>query len=163
MNKIEQQKINNSFSELNELDKLQLEVNNALLEISDNDVKELRNISKFENKDVESVVKDYKLSLYKQIVDVYDKRNEKDNTIKEKYAIWLIRMLGIQLIVLNCIFIFQGFGWINLPTSTLNIFITASIAEIFALVNIIVKYLFTDNLTNLLTKILSDKDENEKK
>lgn len=159
----EQNVVIDHLNEIEELDNIQQEVDKLLATISEKSVKELKSNDAFQNKDVDSVIADYKWQLYDKIVNVYDKRSEKDNVIKEKYAVWLIRLLGIQLIALNLIFFFQGFKLIELPESTLNIFITASIGEIFLLVNIIVKYLFTDNLTKLLTKILSDGKDDDKK
>lgn len=104
-----------------------------------------------------------KWKVYEKIVDSFNERTDKDNVIKDKYSKWLFVILVIQLVALDLVFFLKGMRKLDLSDNTLNIFITASIAEIFALVTIIVKYLFTDKLTNLLGKILSDEDKNEKK
>lgn len=64
---------------------------------------------------------------------------------------------------MNLIFILKGFSILNFADTTFNLFITATIAEVFTLVTIIVRYLFTDNLTELLKKLLSDENKDGKK
>lgn len=116
-----------------------------------------------ESKDIKTLIADRKWKIYEKIVDSFNERTDKDNVIKDKYSKWLFVILVIQLVALDLVFFLKGMHVLDLSDSTLNIFITASIAEIFALVTIIVNYLFTDKLTNLLGKILSDEDKNEKK
>lgn len=116
-----------------------------------------------ESKDIKTLIADRKWKVYEKIVDSFNERTDKDNVIKDKYSKWLFVILVIQLVALDLVFFLKGMHVLDLSDSTLNIFITASIAEIFALVTIIVNYLFTDKLTNLLGKILSDEDKNEKK
>jgi hypothetical protein len=116
-----------------------------------------------ENKDIKTLIADRKWKVYEKIVDSFNERTDKDNVIKDKYSKWLFVILVIQLVALDLVFFLKGMKKLDLSDNTLNIFITASIAEIFALVTIIVRYLFTDKLTNLLGKILSDEDKNEKK
>lgn len=116
-----------------------------------------------ESKDIKTLIADRKWKIYEKIVDSFNERTDKDNVIKDKYSKWLFVILVIQLVALDLVFFLKGMHVLDLSDSTLNIFITASIAEIFALVTIIVNYLFTDKLTNLLGKILSDEDKNEKR
>ena len=116
-----------------------------------------------ESKDINTLIADRKWKVYEKIVDSFNERTDKDNVIKDKYSKWLFIILVIQLISLDLVFFLKGIKILDLSDNTLNIFITASIAEVFALVTIIVRYLFTDKLTNLLGKILSDEDKSEKK
>ena len=116
-----------------------------------------------ESKDINTLIADRKWKVYEKIVDSFNERTDKDNGIKDKYSKWLFIILVIQLIALDLVFFLKGIKILDLSDNTLNIFITASIAEVFALVTIIVRYLFTDKLTNLLGKILSDEDKGEKK
>ena len=63
---------------------------------------------------------------------------------------------------MNAIFVCRGLNLLEFNDTTFNIFITATIAEVFSLVTIIVKYLFTDNLTKLLSNILTETKEENK-
>lgn len=94
-----------------------------------------------------------------KIVDLFAQNIEKDQKLREKYAIILVTMLGITLIALITIFILVGCGILNYSDTTFNIFVTGGIAEIFALVSVIVKYLFKDNLTQALTIILENNNQ----
>lgn len=88
------------------------------------------------------------------ITNLFSEKIKKDTDLKGKYAIILIRILILQLITLNVLFILKGFNVLKFADSTFNIFITGGIAEIFILVRTIVKYLFSDDLSELLKIIL---------
>ena len=66
-----------------------------------------------------------------------------------------------NIAILLTIFILQGAGILNYKDSTLNIFISGGIAEIYVLVRVIVKYLFKDNLTETLKIIISTNNTNK--
>lgn len=139
--------------------------NNILLQAKDDTIiKEVD--SNEENRhietDLESFVAKNKWQLYKNLVDLFKDRTENDNNLKKTYSLILVIILGIQLIIMNVIFILKGANVLEFNDTTFNLFITATIAEIFTLVTIIVKYLFTDKLTNLLSDILGD-DNNKNK
>lgn len=112
---------------------------------------------------LEEFVAQNKWQVYKDLVDVFKERTQNDNELKKKYSKILIGILILQLIVMNLIFILKGFSILNFADTTFNLFITATIAEVFTLVTIIVRYLFTDNLTELLKKLLSDENKDGKK
>ena len=119
---------------------------------------ELKNIEDNEDtKPVDEVSK--KWSMNERILELFTDTIERDQDLKEKYAIILIVILCIQLVALITIFILKGCGVLSYSDSTFNIFISGGIAEVFVLVRVIVKYLFKDNLTNALNTIL----ENNKK
>lgn len=88
------------------------------------------------------------------ITNLFSEKIKKDTDLKGKYAIILIRILILQLITLNALFILKGCNVLKFADSTFNIFITGGIAEIFILVRTIVKYLFSDDLSELLKIIL---------
>lgn len=88
------------------------------------------------------------------ITNLFADKIKKDTELKGKYAIILIIILIFQLVVLNFLFILKGLGSLEFSDTTFNIFITGGIAEIFLLVRTIVKYLFSDDLTELLKIIL---------
>ena len=89
-----------------------------------------------------------------RITNLFANKIEKDTELKGKYAIRLIRILTFQLVILNILFILKGCNVLKFSDTTFNIFITGGIAEIFILVRTIVKYLFSDDLTELLKIIL---------
>ena len=89
-----------------------------------------------------------------RITNLFANKIEKDTDLKGKYAIILIGILIFQLVVLNILFILKGCEVLKFSDTTFNIFITGGIAEIFVLVRTIVKYLFSDDLSELLKIIL---------
>lgn len=100
-----------------------------------------------------------KWNMNEKILNLFAENIQRDQELKEKYAIILIKMLKIQLYALLFIFILKGLGFLSYSDSTFNIFITGGIAEIFILVRVIVKYLFKDNLTNALNIILENNNQ----
>lgn len=67
----------------------------------------------------------------------------KANTeLKKLYARWFIGILIGQLVVMNGIFIGVGLSFLHLHDSTLNIYMSGTLAEVFGVVVIITKYLF---------------------
>jgi len=120
-----------------------------------NSKNEISNISKGDKGTyVNEVLK--KWDMNEKILKLFEDNIEKDQELKEKYAVILIVMLGIELIALLVIFILRGCKILEYTDSTFNIFISGGIAEIFVLVKVIVEYLFKDNLTNALNIILEN-------
>ena len=115
---------------------------------------EVSKIEKEPTKQIDEVSK--KWDMNDKILELFANNIEKDQKLKEKYAIILIIILAIQLVALIVIFILKGCGVLNYSDSTFNLFITGGIAEVFVLVRVIVKYLFKDNLTNALNIILKN-------
>ena len=89
-----------------------------------------------------------------KITNLFATKIEKDTELKGTYAKILIGILIFQLVALNILFVLKGCGVLKFSDATFNIFITGGIAEIFILVRTIVKYLFSDDLTELLKIIL---------
>ena len=102
---------------------------------------------------------DNKWNMNNKIIELFANNIEKDQSLKGKYAIILIIILVIQLIALFVIFILKGCNVLSYSDTTFNIFITGGIAEVFVLVRVIVKYLFTDNLTSALNIILENNNK----
>lgn len=102
-----------------------------------------------------------------KIIDLYSKNATKDRDLKDKYALIFVILLIIQLVVVCVVFILVGANILKYDEIVLNIFVSGSLLEIFAIVRIIVKYLFNDNLSEPLKIILkssnSDRLEIEKK
>lgn len=102
-----------------------------------------------------------KWAMNDKIIELFVDNIGKDQKLRNKYAIILIVILGIELLALLTIFILQGAGVLNYKDSTLNIFISGGIAEIYVLIRVIVKYLFKDNLTETLKIIISTNNTNK--
>ena len=126
---------------------------------------EVSKIEKEPTKQIDELSK--KWDMNDKILELFISNIEKDQKLKEKYAIILIIVLAIQLVALIVIFILKGCEVLKYSDSTFNLFITGGIAEVFVLVRLIVKYLFKDNLTNALNIILKNnnyiKNMNHKK
>ncbi len=118
-------------------------------------------ITKVEKEEKSSYVNEIskKWNMNDRILELFANNIEKDQKLKEKYAIILIVILAIQLVALIVIFILKGRGILNYSDSTFNLFITGGIAEVFVLVRVIVKYLFKDNLTSALNIILENNNQ----
>ena len=122
------------------------------------DKNEITNISNEEDtKPIDEVTK--KWNMNDRILELFSDTIERDQELKEKYAIILIIILCIQLIALITVFILKGCELLTYSDTTFNIFISGGIAEVFILVRVIVKYLFKDNLTNALNTILESNNK----
>lgn len=142
--------------------------NKTLLNIEqNNNLEEVEEIEESEEENTETDLAGFvarnKWQVYKDLVNIFKDRTNNDNNLKKTYSKILIGILISQLIIMNVIFILKGAGVLEFADTTFNLFIAATIAEVFTLVTIIVKYLFTDKLTDLLSGILSDdkKDNNK--
>lgn len=138
--------------------------NETLLNINESSNENIKKVKDTNEKetDLATFITRNKWQVYKDIANIFTERSKNDNDLKEKYSKKLIVILVFQLIFMNIIFILGGIGILNYSDTTFNIFVTATIAEVFSLVTIIVKYLFTDNLTKLLSNILTDVKDDKK-
>ena len=105
-----------------------------------------------ENKTIDEVSK--KWNMNEKILETFVGNIAEDQKLKQRYATILIGVLIFQLIALITIFVLQGIGLLSYSDVSFNIFVTGGIAEVYVLVRVIVKYLFNDNLTDLLKIIL---------
>ncbi|MBQ3145843.1 MAG: hypothetical protein IJB90_04700 [Clostridia bacterium] len=110
-----------------------------------------------ETKPIDEVTKRW--GMNDKLVELFADKIEQEKDLKYKYAVYLIWILIGQLILLNVWFGLKGFAIVQFSDTTFNIFITGGIAEVFLLVRVIVKYLFKDNLSELL-KILVKANNN---
>ena len=102
-------------------------------------------------------------SLNAKVTELFETKIKSDTKLKRRYAMALIILLIVMVIALNVWFVLKGLGILNFSDSTFNIFITGGLAEIFVWVKIIVKYLFDDNLTDLLKLILDRNNKGSQK
>lgn len=97
-----------------------------------------------------------KWDMNDKIIDLYAENIGNDQTLRIIYATILMVILGLLLLALVVIFILKGLHILDYSDTTFNLFITGGLLEVFALVRIIVKYLFKDNLTKALNTILEN-------
>lgn len=159
MNKLETNPANKMEDSIDKTKEIVIKMFNSKKEITD--VKEQE-----ETKPIDEATK--KWNTNDRITNLFANKIEKDTELKGTYAKILIGILIFQLVILNILFILKGCGKLKFADSTFNIFITGGIAEIFVLVRTIVKYLFNDDLTELLKIILKAnnykfKENNENK
>ncbi len=103
---------------------------------------------------VDEYVTKGKMDIYKQIFELYCKNSQGEIPLKKMFAKLLLILIIIQAVILDVIFILRGANVLKFEDTTFNIFISAGVAELFALITIIIKNLFSDNLVKLLNKII---------
>ena len=104
---------------------------------------------------------DRKWNMNDKIIDSVTESVKADRNLRLVYAIILMIILAFELVALTIIFILNGANVLHYSDTTLNVFTTAGIAEVFVLVRVIVKYLFKDNLTDSLNIILKNNNVKE--
>lgn len=68
---------------------------------------------------------------------------EADTELKKSFAKSFIRVLSIQLILMNIIFICIGIKWLEFDDLVVNLFMTGTLAEVFGIVMVMTQYLFS--------------------
>lgn len=104
-----------------------------------------------ENEKNKEISKPYKvikdaMRMTNDTAEEFLKHSKMDRWLKIGYGIVLIIMLVGQIIYLNIIFFQVGTGYLEFPESTFNIFITATLIEVIAVIKLVVQYLFHDNI-----------------
>ena len=144
--KQDNKKINPAKTEAEEI----LRINKLLSGLNDGDKMTKSVEAKPQN--VDEVANKWKIN--NKIMDLFSEKIANDTKLKGRYATALIIILAIQLVLLNTWFVMKGLQKLSIADSTFNIFISGGIAEVFLLVRIIVKYLFSDNLSDLLKMVI---------
>jgi len=70
---------------------------------------------------------------------------ETDRELRRMYAKWMLGILIGQLLLMNLIFALAGWGTLKFTETTLEIYMGGTLAEVFAIVAIVSKYLFPNN------------------
>jgi uncharacterized membrane protein len=141
------------------------DIDNYILKIFNTNSSKKKEINDFNNKErAENTIDETseKWNLNSKITNLFETKIESDTKLKRRYAMALIILLIITIVALNVWFVMKGLGILNFSDTTFNLFITGGLAEIFVLIKIIVKYLFDDNLTELL-KLILDRNNQENK
>ena len=97
-----------------------------------------------------------RLDLDTKAINAFINEAKQNSELKKVYAIILLLIFILQLIAFNTIFILAGLNILAFTETTLNVFVTGGLIEVIALITIIVKYLFNDNITESLNNILKN-------
>lgn len=92
-----------------------------------------------------SAIKPVDLSPETQKKHIENKNKKADIRLKKRFAHYFKVTLAIQLITMNIIFILVGIGILKFSDYTINLYMTGTLIEIFGIVLIMVKYLFSDH------------------
>jgi hypothetical protein len=76
------------------------------------------------------------------LVEQKVKDAESDRDLKEKYAKDFVRILVVQLVIMNCVFVLSGFKILEFEKWTLDLYMGGTLAEVFGIVLVITKNLF---------------------
>ncbi len=104
-----------------------------------------------------------KMKITKNTADEFIKNAKSDRRWKGIYAFFLLAMLIIQIFWLNGLFLKVGQGVLIYNESTFNIYITASLIEVIAIVKLVVKHLFHDNISASFKNVFDQFKETNKK
>jgi hypothetical protein len=76
--------------------------------------------------------------------DVHDRVS--DRALREKYAWWFVLILVFQLVAMNAIFMAYGYRVLSFDEVSLRIFMGGTLAEVFGVILVITRYLFSRKL-----------------
>lgn len=71
-----------------------------------------------------------------------------DTQLKRHYAYWFIGILIAQLLIMNLIFILVGVGKLTFADYVLHLYMGGTLAEVFGVVFVITRYLFSSRRSN---------------
>ncbi len=95
-----------------------------------------------------------RMKITKDTADEFLKNARSDRKWKSVYAFVLLATLIIQIYWLNKIFLNVGQKVLSYEESTFNIYITASLVEVIAIVKLVVKHLFHNNISASFKNVL---------
>lgn len=96
------------------------------------------------------------LKTQKEVRTTFVNNAKTDRKLKITYGIVLIFMLLAQLITVNVIFVLGGLGILSYSDATFNIFIGGALIEVIVVIKIAVEYLFTDNISKTVNKMIDN-------
>jgi hypothetical protein len=64
--------------------------------------------------------------------------------MRKPYALSLLVFLAAQLLFMNVVLILDGNHTLDIPASTMQVYVTATLGEIFGLVTVATRFLFSD-------------------
>ena len=83
----------------------------------------------------------------------WENQQSEERSLRQKYAKWLLLGLFVQFIIVNMAFFAIGLHWITVDKWISTSFILAVLAEIVSMTNIVIKYLFPKQGTEVLALI----------
>lgn len=97
-----------------------------------------------------------------QVAEAFTNNTKTDRGLKKFYGIVLLFLLTVQLITVNVIFVLGGLKVLKYPSTTFDIFIMGSLIEVAIIVRIVVKYLFTDNISKTFNNMMRQQGNHKK-
>ncbi|QTL33985.1 hypothetical protein [Pseudoalteromonas viridis] len=67
---------------------------------------------------------------------------ESDRGLKQRYALWFIVILAVQLLIMNLVLVLVGMDKLHFEEWTLNLYMAGTLAEVFGVILVITKNLF---------------------
>lgn len=101
-----------------------------------------------------------RMKITKDTAKAFLKNAKSDRFWKSIYAGVLLLVLVAQIYWLNDIFLKVGRGELIYDESTFNIYITASLIEVIAIVKLVVKHLFHDNISSSFKNVFNESKSN---
>lgn len=95
------------------------------------------------------------------VLRAWKDQQAQDRNLRSRYATWLMIAMGVQMVVINVVFVLMGCSVLKFEQWTANTFIMGVFAEVAALVLLVVKYLFTPASDKILDLMKGQKDGEE--
>lgn len=110
--------------------------------LGDGPSKEDRPLEDIKRRVDEIILDQSKASPAERMVDEDVKDRTAERELRQRYAFWWLGILVGQLILMNLVFIMVGQGALVIPQLSLNLFMAGTLAEVFLVIRLIVKFLF---------------------
>lgn len=123
---------------------MQQDVNNNMKVFDPSEVLKQNDIGD-ENKLIKnpSVSDGYKNFMIEKIMTTWQEQQSTDRKLRSKYAKYFICILIVELVVIMCIMVAVGRGGLIYDAVSLDLFLAATITQIFLSMRIAIKYLFS--------------------
>lgn len=73
---------------------------------------------------------------------------EQEHGLRQSYADWLLRLLGVQLLIADAVFVavaWAGRRW-DLPPGVIEVWLAATVVQVVGVVAIVTRYLFPSRM-----------------
>jgi hypothetical protein len=75
---------------------------------------------------------------------------EQDHGLRQKYADWIIRLLGVQFVIADAVFV--AFAWAgrrwDLPPGVIEVWLAATVVQVVGVVAVVTRHLFPNRAGN---------------
>lgn len=94
------------------------------------------------------------------IVDAWARQQQEDRNLRRYYANWLVGIITAQLAIIYLVLFLIGFGFLDLDSQTVNVFVVGVFGETAVLGYIVCRYLFSDSskgTSDILQRFLGER------